>query len=86
MAAAGETEQGAESAPRKKKRQKKIMQRAEGAQPEATEAMGFNFLTDGFARSSVQSGVPMVGTPVFCFETVDWDKAAGQHPKRFSAK
>ena len=48
--------------------------------------MGFNFLTDGFARSSVQSGVPMVGTPVFCFETVDWDKAAGQHPKRFSAK
>ena len=52
MAAAGETEQGAESAPRKKKRQKKIKQRAEGAQPGATEAMGFNFLTDGFARSS----------------------------------
>jgi hypothetical protein len=34
----------------------------------------------------VQSGVPMLGTPVFCLETVDWAEAAKQHPKRFSAK
>ena len=29
-----------------------------------------------------QSGVPMVGTPVFCLESVDWAEAAKQHPKQ----
>ena len=85
-AAAGETE-GDAIAP-KEKRRKTVPTLLDilGAQIGALEAMGFNRINQGFCRSTVQRGVPMEGTPVFCLESVDWAEAAKQQPKRFSAK
>ena len=57
-----------------------------GAQPQAQEAQGFLRL-DGkeshkaYVRSVLAAlGVPMFGTPVFCYDTVDYAAAMKQRP------
>ena len=55
-----------------------------GAQPYAEEALGFLLLDGGkaYTRSVLAAhGVPMDGTPAFCYDTVDYATAQKQRPR-----